>query len=330
MSYSLKSILTEGNKGHSYFFNKAKGYNDSDILENFENQLREKLSISSNARWDVALTIAWFVRSGSWCSYSKETVSLFDKWDKDNPGGRPSQNPYFPIGGLWHSCNSIYLLTFLKEKFGLCRTTVYNYLEVVDTFATYIEERGKESHYSINEEAKHYQFWQLIEMTSLSYQERLKVQPNWTREEIRAYKRSLREKAKGSIQPAELVDQEEKPLSEAQQRFAKYSKDDLIYLVVSLEKEQADFATKYNELASHIRPYAGDYDLAAKRELTNVITNHLNAFDYEIRLCGRKQGLSSFAGVVAKMIIESCSGNIDTSSVVSSNDEEYIQKEFAV
>ena len=25
----------------------------------------------------------------------------------------------------------------MKEKFGICRTTLYNYLEVVDEFATY-------------------------------------------------------------------------------------------------------------------------------------------------------------------------------------------------
>ena len=104
-----------------------------------------------------------------------------------------------------------------------------DYLEVVDVFATYITDKDKEPEYSINAEALNYQFWQLIEMTSLTYQERLKVQPNWTRAEIRAYKKSLKEKSIGkTVQPAEPVAVEEKPMSEAQQRFAKYSKDDLI------------------------------------------------------------------------------------------------------
>ena len=330
MSNKLIELLSCANKGSDYRLVGRKTFNDAQILEYYENQLREKLSLSSNARWDVALTIAWLVRSGAWAAYHNETHELYNKWDKDNPGAKSSQNPYYPIGGMWYQSNSIYLLTFLKEKFGLCRTTVYNYLEVVDTFATYIEERGKEPQYSINEEAKHYQFWQLIEMTSLTYQERLKVQPNWTREEIRAYKRSLREKNKGSIQPAELIEAEEKPISEAQQRFAKYSKDDLIDLVVNLEKEQSEVAEKYNALVDRVQPYAGDYDLAAKRELTNVIVKLLKSFDYEVQLCGRKQGFTAFAGVVAKHILENCSAKNEVPSVVPSNDVEDIEDKFAV
>ncbi len=155
------------------------------------------------------------------------------------------------------------------------------------------------------------------------------MQPNWTREEIRAYKRSLREKKSGSVQPAELVEAEEKPMSEAQQRFAKYSKDDLIELVVSLEKEQSEFSEKYNALIDQVQPYAGDYDLAAKRELTNVIVKYLKSYDYEIKLCGRKQGFSAFAGVVAKSILDSYAVKNEASSVVS-DDVENIQDKFAV
>ena len=298
------SLLSLGNSGTYYVFNQSKGYNDPDILKIFEKDIRKALANVSNARWEVALKIAHLVRSGAWVAY-KDALTLCDKWCKDNPGAKSAQNPYWPVGGMWYAVNSIHLLTFLKEKFGLCRTTVYNYLEVVDTFATYIEERGKEGSYSIGEEAKYYQFWQLIEMTSLTYQERLKVQPNWTREQIRAYKKSLREKSNGSVQPAELVEAEEKTMSEAQQRFAKYSKDDLIDLIVKLEKEQSEYATKYNELFDRVRPYSGDLDLAAKRELTDVIVKYLKSFDYEIKLCGRKQGVSTFAGVVAKNILES-------------------------
>ena len=330
MSQSLMSLLSLGNKGTYYVFQNSKSYNDPEILKIYEEEIRKQLGVSSDARWGIAFTIAHLLRSGAWTAYSKETLSLSDQWNKDNPGVKLSQNPYYPIGGMWYQVNSIYFLTFLKEKFGLCRTTVYNYLEVVDTFATYIEERGKESKYSINEEAKHYQFWQLIEMTSLTYQERLKVQPNWTREEIRAYKKSLREKNKGLVQPAEQIEAEEKPMSEAQQRFAKYSKDDLIDLVVNLEKEQSEFAEKYNALVDRVQPYAGDYDLAAKRELTNVIVKLLKSFDYEVQLCGRKQGFTAFAGVVAKHILENCATKNEAPSVVPSSDAENIQEKFAV
>ena len=330
MSNKLMELLSCSNKGTDYRLSGRKTFNDVQILENYEKKLREKLSLSSNARWDVALTIAWLVRSGAWAAYSKDTIALYDKWNKDNPESKLSQNPYSPLGGCWYQCNSIYLLTFLKEKFGLCRTTVYNYLEVVDTFATYIEERGKEPQYSINEEAKHYQFWQLIEMTSLTYQERLKVQPNWTREEIRAYKKELRDVSKAIDALDKLINAEEKPMSEAQQRFAKYSKDDLIDLVVKLEGEQADFAAKYNALVEQVHPYAQNNVLAAKRDLTNVIVKLLNSFDYEIKLCGRKQGFSAFAGVVAKHILDNSIGKDEAPSAVNSGDGEPIQEKFAV
>ena len=330
MAFSLSELLSMGNKGCYYAFNQSKSYDDPDVLKIYEDQIRDKVGVSSDARWSVAFSLAHLLRSGAWVAYYNRTISLYNQWSEDNIGSKLRKNPYYPVGGNWFAVDTIHYLTFLKEKFGLGRTTVYNYLEVVDRFSTYIEEEGKEAVYSINAEAKQFQFWQLIEMTSLTYQERLKVQPNWTREEIRAYKRSLREKNKGIIQPAELGEAEEKPMSEAQQRFAKYSKDDLIDLVVNLEKEQSEFAEKYNALVDRVQPYAGDYDLAAKRELTNVIVKLLKSFDYEVQLCGRKQGFTAFAGVVAKHILENCKSKNEAPSVVASGDAENIQEKFAV
>jgi len=330
MRWTLMGMLSAGNKGESTFFNGSNTFGDSDILKFYEDELRKQLSISSNARWSVAFTIARLVRSGSWTAYHHETYELYDTWYNSNPGSKLHQNPYYPLGGMWYQGNSIYLLTFLKEKFGLCRTTVYNYLEVVDTFATYIDDKDKDPDYSINAEAKEFQFWQLIEMLPLSYSERLKVKPNWTREEIRAYKKELRESSKAIDVLDKIINAEEKPMSEVQQRFAKYSKDDLINLVVKLESEQADFAAKYNALVEQIQPYAGDNELAAKRDLTNVIVKFLKSFDYEIKLCGRKQGFTAFAGVVAKHILENSATKDETSSAVISFDGESLDDKFAV
>ena len=234
MSKSLKVIIDENNRG-SYNFRSLDTFKNSKLLETYENEIREKLTQTSSSRWDLAFAIARLFRSGAWAAYYARTQKLCNDFMFSHLGDKLS-NPYYPLGGYWFSTNITVFLTFLREKFGLCRTTVYNYLEVVDEFATYIDDEDKEPEYRINFEAQSYQFWQLIEMTSLTYQERLKVQPNWTREEIRAYKKSLREKKKDKIQPAEQVDVEEKPLTEAQQRFAKYSKDDLINLVVELEE----------------------------------------------------------------------------------------------
>lgn len=332
MRSSLKQLLDQCNSGYCYDLKHQKTFNDAKILDIYEQEIRKQLSNSSNARWDLALTIARLVRSGAWAAFSTQTVALCDQYDKDHPGCRSSANPYFPIGGMWWGTNSIYLLAFLREKFGLCRTTVYNYLEVVDEFATYINDEDKESEYRINVEAQSYQFWQLIEMTSLTYQERLKVQPNWTREEIRAYKKSLREKKNGSVQPAELVEAEEKPMTEAQQRFAKYSKDDLINLVVELEKN-IDVITEQHqrEFENSIEnPVTIKNILPLKHELTSVIEKQLKAYNYAIHLHGRKQGLKAFAGVLAKVILESCNTNNEAPSLVIDEDEDPIQQKFAV
>ena len=332
MKKGLKELLDQANRGFGYILRGQKTFNDGKILDMYEEEIRKQLSNSSNARWDLALTIARLVRSGAWAAYSTRTTKLYDEYNKENPSCKCSSNPYYPIGGNWWSENSIYLLTFLKEKFGLCRTTVYNYLEVVDEFATYINDKDKEPEYRINVEAQSYQFWQLIEMTSLTYQERLKVQPNWTREEIRAYKKSLREKKNGSVQPAELVEAEEKPMTEAQQRFAKYSKDDLINLVVGLEKDIAIMAEQHqkefeNSIENPITLYNA---LPLKHELTAVIENQLKSYKYEIHLNGRKQGVKAFAGVLAKVILESCNINNKAPSLVMDDDDDFIQQKFAV
>ena len=328
MKAGLKTILDQANRGYGYDLRYQKGYGDAKILEMYEGEIKKQLSNSSNARWDLALTIARLVRSGAWTAFHDQTHDLYNKYDKEHPGCKCSSNPYCPIGGNWWSENSIYLLTFLKEKFGLCRTTVYNYLEVVDEFATYINDKDKEPEYRINIEAESYQFWQLIEMTSLTYQERLKIQPNWTREEIRAYKKSLREKKTGKIQPAEQVEAEEKPMSEAQQRFAKYSKDDLINLVVELEDACAKNKQEVEALLS--APVTVKDVLPLKQELTAVIEKQLKAYNYEIHLHGRKQGAKAFAGVLAKVILESCSSDDNASPSVVIGDGEPKQEKFAV
>ncbi len=338
MATSLVSLLHQGNVGYCLEIVNSKDFGKKEVLSKYESALKKCLGNTSDARWETAITIAKLVRSGAWAAYHDETHALHDKWSEDNPSSSWKDNPYSPIGGAWWSDNSIYLLTFMKEKFGICRTSLYNYLEVVDEFTSYIKEKGKEPEYSISQEAKFFQFWQLIEMTSLTYQERKAIKPNWTRAEIRAYKKSLKEKGNTRIQPAEQVESEVKPLSEAQQRFAKYSKDDLINLILKLEKtceeSKVTFETILNEKKMTIenilaRPVTAKNILPLKHELTGIIEKLLNSYNYEIRLNGRKQGLKAFSGVLAKDILESSSSeNDDSSSPVVDGDP--IQEKFAV
>lgn len=304
MSYSLRDLLYRCSKDECTSIRNAKGFHSETLLKFYEVELKKKFSNASESRWEIALLIADLVRSGAWAAFSKETHRLYDEWRKENGSG--AENPYYPIGHCWWSTNTIYLITFLKEKFGIGRTTLYNYLEVVDVFATYIVEDGKEPYYSINEEAKYYQFFQLVEMTSLTYQERKVIKPNWTREMIRAYKKELREKdkPKKEIQPAEQVEAEEPPMTEAQQRFAKFSRNDLIDEVVKLEEKIATLEKQAESLLELQNSFTNTANRTeVKRAITGAVEALLKQYNYEIMLCGRKQGAKAFAGNIAKGFI---------------------------
>ena len=312
---SLKNLLERGNKGDLSFIKSLKHFDSDEMLKYYQDELEKKLRETSSAHWDIALTIATFVRSGAWVAYHAPTMKLQDQWHKEHPDRKCSENPYHSPGGNDYWCSSISFLTFMKVNFGLCKTSVYNYLKVVDTFATYIEERGKEPEYRINAEAKFYQFWQLIEMTSLTYQERKVIEPNWTRQQIRDYKKSLRDKYKvDKVQPAEQeVEPEEVPLTEAQERYKKFTRNDLINTVVeledrnaALEKEKAAMRERMQMLeksASGVGPFNQDNRTEAKRDITALIESFVKAFDYNITLCGRKQGAKVFAGNIAEKIL---------------------------
>ena len=117
-------------------------------------------------------------------------------------------------------------------------------------------------------------------------------------------------------------------MSEAQQRFAKYSKDDLINLVVELEDACAKNKQEVEALLS--APVTVEDVLPLKHELTAVIEKQLKAYNYEIHLHGRKQGVKAFAGVLAKMILESCGSDSEAPPSVVVGDGEPIQEKFAV
>lgn len=306
---SLINILRNGDNGCYSVIFKLKYEGDKEVLTKYHSELKKVLSDSSSAHWDVAFCLARLVRSGSWTSYYQATLELGDLWNAANPG-KDKENPYRFTGGNAYCTHSVSFFTFLKVNFGLGRTTVYNYLNVVDEFSRCVKDDGDKEEYSINAEAREFQFWQLVEMLSLTYQERLKVQPSWTREEIRAYKKSLREPKSEKVQPAEQVEVEDKPRTEAQQRFAKYSKDDLINELITLEEKYAKLTAQVDELVKKAYPYAKKNGNEAKHELQGIIENLLNSYPYEIHLHGRKQGFKAFAGVVAGNILSSYNVNV--------------------
>lgn len=327
---SLVRLLYEGNKGYCLEIVNSKEFNNKVALKKYESALEKCLGNASNSQWEIAITIAKFVRSGAWAAYGDETRALYDKWFDDNPKSKTGDNPYGPIGGAWWSDNSIFLLTFMKEKFGICRTTLYNYLEVVDEFGMYINDIGKEPEYKIGAEAKFFQFWQLVEMLPLAYSERKRIKPNWTRAEIRAYKKELKEKDKpGKIQPAEQVEPEEKPRTEAQQRFSKYSKDDLIDEVVRLEERLKELEGQLKSALSRESDNNTSSDKPVNKKILSAeVEGFLKQYSYEITLHGRKQGAKPFAGNIIKVLLDKFP-NL-TGSTSSEGDSIYVQEQLPV
>ena len=260
-------ILKYGDKGAYGIISSLEHNNSAEKLADYEKQLKGRLLKSSASHWEIAILLAELVRSGAWTSFYRNSLDLARNWRNEHSSDREfyKDNPYILTGNSYYSTSSFSFFIFLKEKFGLCRTTVYNYLQVVETFATFVPEvdiKGNEKfihknivkgEYKVNGEAECYQFWQLVEMLPLSYQERFEVKPNWTREEIRAYKKSLSQKAKPEeIQPAEQAEAKKPPKTEAQQRYEKYSKNDLINEIVKVESERDKLAKRVKELEDEL------------------------------------------------------------------------------
>ena len=324
MSYKLIDILKQGDRGQLAY------NNDKEKLLEFETKIKAQLAETSDTRWKLAICIAELLRSGCWMAYHDTTFRLSHLWEVAHPAAKLSDNPYHFTGGDAYCCHSLSFFTFLKECFGLGRTVIYNCLEVVDEFGTFVSERDEQgrsvSTYQIGAEAKFFQFWQLVEMVSLTYEQRKAIQPNWTREMIRAYKKELKdkEKPKKEIQPAEQVEVEEKPLTEAQQRFAKYSKDDLIDKVVELEAQVAEYKKHEGQInilhweKVHLEdkvtrleasnPFTNVDKTASKREIQGVIEEFIKSYDYDIKLHGRAQGAKAFAGNIARKLMDKYGG----------------------
>ena len=306
MGCTLQQIIAQGNDGNYPAIHALPGHDDSKLLSKYEKDIKRLIERESSSRWTLALLIAELLRSGAWTSFYGDTKTLFEKWN-DEHGGDPTGNPYnFSGGYMWH-CHSVSFFTFLKEKFGLGRTTVYTYLEVVDEFAVYYDDpeilNGKAPYYDIRGEAQVYQFWQLIEMLSLSYQERLAVQPNWTREEIRAYKRKLRSDEKAAltdVQPAEQesdVVPEEPAEDDEERRFKPLNRKGLIAKILELENLIEALRTKDYLL--------NNSDVASvKDEFSGIINDFFIKCDCDIKYGNRHRALKSVASELACAIFE--------------------------
>lgn len=312
MGCTLQQIIARGNDGDYPAIHALPGHDDSKLLSKYEKDIKRLIERESSSRWTLALLIAELLRSGAWTSFYLDTKALYEKWN-DEHGGNPTGNPYNFSGGFaWH-CHSVSFFTFLKEKFGLGRTTVYTYLEVVDEFAVYYDDpeilNGKAPYYDILEEARVYQFWQLIEMLSLSYHERLAVQPNWTREEIRAYKRKLRSDEKAALTDVQPAEQKTEVVSnelledDEELRFKVLNRQGLISKVKELESNILKLEREKEDLQTR-RYLLNNSDIASvKDEFSDIVSKFLQKHECGITFGKRYRAVKSVASELAELIL---------------------------
>lgn len=206
-----------------------------DVKFKEQTTLLDKAVLSSKeSKWKIAQIMYDILKTGSFSSFYKEYFELSRAWTKANPKKIIQENPYFPMGGLATAHNPSILVAFAKEKYGICKTDLYNMFAVVEEFG---QQDG-----SIKGEVQDFSFYQLVEMLPLSYSDRLKIRPNWTIKEIREYKKSLNSvqtsgQANDEDEDEEVQTSEQPPENEKYKRFEKFTKTDLCDRIIELEEE---------------------------------------------------------------------------------------------
>ena len=241
---SLKSILKESVQGYPWH-NKLSKAEYTDAFNAADERFSQIVKNRTKTNWDMALLLADIVERGLYRAYYDDYRKSQLAYD-DSHGlidslqeitiGKKVKSPYTPDGNISSAGNPVVLCSWAKDKYGISRTQVYSMLEVVDEFCTYDPCLPCGERFSINYEGTLFSFGQLIEMLPIPYAQRKPIQPNWTRDMIREYKKSLDTKdvASKEIPPAELKD---KPINDRYEVYKKFSKTDLIDKIYDLESE---------------------------------------------------------------------------------------------
>lgn len=185
------------------------------------------ISVKQN-KWIIARELYFILESGA---YTRAYEAYF-------VAGK-TRDKYYPnlVGGCGYSSNASVLIWYANVTFGICRTELYNLLDV---YETYVGVDGEP-----NEFAARYPFWQLVEMLPLTQAQREAVEPLWSRERLRDYKKSLKIQPAGqsasvdAVKPLEVEAVEpEIPFENPEYaRFKDWTKAQLIDKILELERK---------------------------------------------------------------------------------------------
>lgn len=148
-----------------------------------------------------------------------------------------------PIG--YGNCCSAYFFAYCYDTFGLDKTQVSRYMNIVDEF-------GNEANDFDNAWDK-FSYSQLCELLPLTEKQRKPVQPDWTIKKIREYKKSL--VATSQQEQTELSDAEVPPNKYT--RFEKWTKNELCDKIFELEAERETLLQELEKIRVSTSEYGG-------------------------------------------------------------------------
>ena len=132
------------------------------------------------------------------------------------------------VSGIVDNCSAECFFAYCYDEFGLDKTQVSRYMNIVDEFGDGL--RG------FKKEWEPYSYSQLCELLPLSSEQRKPIQPDWTIKRIREYKKSLVAMSQQSDE--ETPEAEEPPQEEKYIRFEKWTKRELCDKIIDLEAER--------------------------------------------------------------------------------------------
>lgn len=151
---------------------------------------------------------------------------LIDFWHSGRYSyGAENRHIVFHFKGIEHTFNlhQNNFFAVCEYEFGLEKSVVSRLMNVFDEFG--------DGEKMIKKEFSKYKYSVLVEMLTLSAEERKNIKPEWTVSQVRAYKKSL----VATSQQEEDV-QEDKPKEEYPQ-FKSWKRNDFIKRILSLEDE---------------------------------------------------------------------------------------------
>lgn len=125
------------------------------------------------------------------------------------------------------NCGSAFFFAYCFEKFGLDKSQVSRYMNIVDEFGD--EFRGFAKPWD------KFSYSQLVELLPLSAEQRKPVKASWTIKQIRDYKKSL---VATPQQNADEPTEAEEPPQSKYVRFEKWTKNELCDKIFELEAER--------------------------------------------------------------------------------------------